>query len=322
MLDGGSKGCTNVSNIMLHLINNYVDEVLSSLNSGQNNSGKSDNASDICKRTKSSIIDKIYDINRFFGNRLDVVTDYIDSIVDGFADAGYGVAVFDVVLESRALAGVSGGLLRVVFEVGLDWDLLLDVPVFRGSSLKGAVAGYIESLLVEKYEDVCECSRGYSHDCVRRTCPEGDIASRLFGFTPEKCAGCGRGLLLFSDMYPVSPNSDGLLVMPHVITPHYYRGGEVVEYEYEAEPVPIQHVVIAPGSRWRFVVAYDHSDKEELLGYLDRAVKLVDGGGVSWVGEGVGVLVMAALANGGIGARTTKGYGLFRLEGFRWVGRE
>ncbi len=230
--------------------------------------------------------------------------------------------MFDVVLESRALAGVSGGLLKVVFEIGLDWDLLLDVPVFRGSSLKGAVAGYIESLLVEKYGQSCRCSKGYVHDCIRSTCEKGDIVSGLFGFTPDKCKYCGRGLLLFSDIYPVSPNSDGLLVVPHVITPHYYKGGEVVRFEYEAEPTPIQHVVIAPGSRWRFVVAYDRLDEDKLRRYLDEAVKLVDGGGVSSVGEGIGVLVMAALSTGGIGARTTKGYGLFRLEGFRWVGYE
>ncbi|MEB3778653.1 MAG: type III-B CRISPR module RAMP protein Cmr6 [Desulfurococcales archaeon] len=228
--------------------------------------------------------------------------------------------MFDVVLESRALAGISGGLLRVVFEVGLDWDLLLDVPVFRGSSLKGAVAGYIESLLVGKYGDACRCSGGYSHDCIRSLCQKRDILTGLFGFTPDKCAECGRGLLLFSDVYPVSPNSDGLLVVPHVITPHYYKGGEVVRFEYEAEPTPIQHVVIAPGSRWRFVVAYDRLDEAELHRYLDEAVKLIDGSGVSSVGEGIGVLVMAALATGGIGARTTKGYGLFRLESFRWVG--
>jgi len=68
--------------------------------------------------------------------------------------------------------------------------------------------------------------------------------------------------------------------------------------------------VLASGTVFRFIVAFPLDRADEVAGAL-RTLGLRVGNGSAAVG--VAALIASALEKGGIGARTTKGYGVFRL---------
>ncbi len=208
-----------------------------------------------------------------------------DSLKESSESQAAGIIVVDAktVEGSRFLVGSSSGVLRTVFEVGLAWDYMFDLPYIPGSSLKGAMRASAEALL-----------------------GDGDLVSYLFGSeknSRRKFAGC----LEVFDAYPVeAPN--GLLDLD-VITPHYYEGGNVKESEIEAQPIPVVHVSIAPGVKFRFIIA--HRCSEDVLKRLSEALRSI---GVEAQGMGALAALLGAALLSGVGARTGKGYGVFMLE--------
>ncbi len=199
-----------------------------------------------------------------------------------------GVAVVDarLVEGSRLLVGGSSGILQALFEVGMSWDYVLDLPYIPGSSLKGAMRASAEALLGKDYKDILYSVFG----------PETE--------SKKKFAGC----LEVFDAYPVEAPR-GLLDVD-VITPHYYKGGEVRSSELEVQPMPIAHVSVAPGTVFRFVVA--HRCPNSVLQQLSRALRERLKIHASGAGA-LATLLGMALFNG-IGARTGKSYGVFTLE--------
>ena len=244
-----------------------------------------------------------------------ILINTLKSLDFGFIDALYRT-------NSKLLIGASSSIFEVIFEVGLAWDMLFDVPYIPGSSLKGAVRSWV----------LRRCSELNSVN-ERRRC--GELAFRLFGASSgylvskdnkdekewfrEVFGGLPRaseawaGLVSFYDAYPVSGGRGSLacgLLEPDILTPHYYRGGNPVSDEFDVEPVPVPHLVIAPGTVFRVVVSLDPGGEA-----VARSLAgLLRGGNV---GDGLAALawIITEALGEGIGARTGKGYGALEKTG-------
>ncbi len=179
---------------------------------------------------------------------------------------------------SKLLVGGSSGVLQAVFEVGLAWDYVFDLPYIPGSSLKGAMRSAALALLGSSY---------------------GDLIDSIFG--SRNASGC----LEVFDAYPIEV-SDHLLE-PDVITPHYYSGGVIIDSELEAQPVPVVHVSVAPGTVFRFIIS--HRCSRGILNQLSAA--LSSELKISASGSGSLAALLSAALLSGVGARTGKGYGVF-----------
>ncbi len=210
---------------------------------------------------------------------------------------GYDVIdiLYYVDFYSHGLAGVGSGFFKAVFEVGLHMDWVLGLPFYPGSTVKGAVRAILEDLYTS--------SSGSDED--RR------VIERVMG------SNMGASGFIVLDSYPVGCLRDSpcLILTSDVITPHYYKGGDVVRAEYEAKPTPIQHVAIAPGTIFRVIAGVrpaSRRDMERLGELLARVTGVTGGGGYSGALFALGVLVVRAILEG-FGARTGKGYNVFRV---------
>ena len=214
--------------------------------------------------------------NHTFDLRL--VNGVMDEVRNALRSLGYRVIDVRARLNYKAISGVSQGLFHLIFEVGLNYDEILDVPYIPGSTIKGILRSRLYSLA-------------------------GVDGGELFGDVGHE------GYVIVSDAYPVS-SRDGKLLIGDIVNPHYYRGGEPVRSEYEVQPIPIKHLSVRDGVSFRFVIGVDKgagvSDViRERLGVGD-AVELVS------------VLLFYSMRTG-LGARSTKGYGVFEVEGFEVV---
>ncbi len=216
---------------------------------------------------------------------------------DALLDNGYDVIdiLYYIDFYSHGLAGVGSGFFKAVFEVGLHMDWILGLPFYPGSTVKGAVRSILEDLYTS--------SSGSNED--RRVI--------------ERVMGSNRGAsgFIVLDSYPVGCLKDSpcLILTGDVITPHYYKGGDVVRAEYEAEPTPIQHVAIAPGTVFRVIAGVrpaSRRDMEKLGEILARVTGVTGGGGYPGALFALGVLVVRAILEG-FGARTGKGYNVFKI---------
>ena len=254
---------------------------------------------------------------------------YYEPLVEGFKNLGYCIVDVEASLSehSRLLVGASGGMLQAMFEVGLTWDYILDLPFIPASSIKGAIRSWLITRMLEAKSETEE----------RRDCLESILA--LTGVSPqpfhreelkyvvEKLGGqvdaehseASGGLIIVGDAYPVGKGRGrtgcGLLDYD-VITPHYYRGGKPIEDEFEAQPVPVSHLVIAPGTRFKFVIAVERLNRD----LLD---KIADCIGLKEVADECKLLsfILLSTLTEGIGARTTKGYGMFEFRSARILSR-
>ena len=226
----------------------------------------------------------------------------MDIIADGLPAATGSRVVVDFLayLRGKGLVGTGSGLLHAVLEVGLTMDPLLGLPYYPGSSVKGAVRSVAESL--------------FNRD---------DYVDLLFG---EAGDSGHAGVYVFTSAYPVGCYKDSphpcLVITGDVVTPHYFVPGEgVVKREMDARPVPIQHVAIAPGTVFRFIIGVRpppirlRDKTRDLLEYAKSEgvpVSAPDGGSGMLVELGkLGLALTLAALNWGIAARSGKGYNFF-----------
>jgi CRISPR-associated protein Cmr6 len=244
---------------------------------------------------------------------------YYRELVNGLKSLGYCVAVVDARLTSKLLVGASGGVFAGLFEVGLAWDLIYDLPFIPASAVKGLLRSWL----------VTSCaglgSAGDKRRCLEFVAELVGLSGRMcsgeeeckwfdsvFGGVANSVGGVFAGKMLVFDAYPVRRGGGSVgcgLLDVDVVTPHYYRHGEVVRDEFDAEPKPVVHLSVAPGTVFRFVVAVDSTDDS----ILDAAGMLLRGKVVS-AGVMLASLLVSALTSEGVGARTGKGYGFFELE--------
>ncbi len=252
-------------------------------------------------------------------NIMSTVSEAYDSLYDAVIDLKFK-------LVTPGLVGAGSGIFNAIFEVGLTLDPVLGLPYYPGSTIKGA----LRDALIALYRD--------------EGLPAGKAeyyASLIMGSSEVK--GVGVSSVYVADSYPVgcAMGSQGsgpcLLITGDVVTPHYYKGGEVVEKEYEAQPVPVVHLAIAPGTVYRLVIGvdcplkhmYNTNGKNHLLEAREAVRILIskmlsknrslpredpcsDAGIIQEYAIALAVLAVRAL-NTGLAARQAKGYNAFRL---------
>lgn len=237
-------------------------------------------------------------------DNLDRVRAHLDEVKSALLANGYSVKRCKVVTEGRGLVGTGEAFGRVLFEVGLSFDQLLNVPVIPGRSLKGA------------FRHALAARRGEQE------------AERVFGRAGEV------GLVGVTDAYPVEVGER--LFEPDILTPHYPETGRV-ETELDVEPNPVPFLTVAPGVRFEFYVYYDKKLPAALGRRTLRASEGLDGNADILAGDlaeavrGAGERAADALPlvdyavvyalTRGVGAKTSLGYTRFRLLEYGVVDR-
>ncbi|NLN18407.1 MAG: type III-B CRISPR module RAMP protein Cmr6 [Firmicutes bacterium] len=186
-------------------------------------------------------------------------------------------------LQGAATAVVDTGSGRVligsgdtVYESSIRLHGTYGVPVIPGSSLKGLAAAYAASVWG------CEEVGGDREFSV-----EGSAYQCMFG-TQD-----GQGLIVFHDAW-LEPASLAEAMQMDVLTvhyPYYYRGQAAGLYDIEImDPRPIPFISV----KGRFLVAVSAVvDQPEAMPWVERAMELL----------------LEALAEWGVGAKTNAGYG-------------
>ena len=207
---------------------------------------------------------------------------YLDALEKEYISAGKHVISCEMTSTSRVIADISSPFAWLIDEVGLSWDPLLDAPTLPG--IKGAVRAAAEWLAdTQKVE-------------------------AIFGKAGEEEAYLS--LLAFTEAYPIKPPADNKILVRDIITPIYSLEKNAIE-EHRAEPTPIQLVAINRGVTFRFLVILN-SDYKTLV---EKACKTHK---VNNYPEGLRPVlekyVRKAAEDLGFGAKTSSGYGIFRIE--------
>jgi len=166
-------------------------------------------------------------------------------IIEACRHAGYRFIsstgeLIEARLNSRGFSG-SRTFGYTLFEIGLEFDPYLNLPVIPGSSIKGAIRSAWKALEL------------------------GDGEEAIFGGRKS------MGSCIFSDALPIEPNPDGFILYPDVITPHYHN--DIMD-ETRAEPRPVVYLSIAPGVKFGFVIAVDGAISSDLFRKLISALIL------------------------------------------------
>lgn len=200
--------------------------------------------------------------------RLDDVQRRLDEVKRGLEKVGYQTICIDAKLEERGVFGASQRFGKFLFEVGLEFDPYLNLPIIPGSSIKGAARSTYEILKSNK-----------------NTWPPPE---EIFGSGGEKAE---VGKAVFLDAYPIEHGKAGTILFPDVMTPHYKKmSGEDMFKEFGWEPRPITYLSVAPATTFRFIVGVMKEYEEILRETLFETFEL------------------------GIGAKTSVGYGRFRVR--------
>jgi CRISPR-associated protein Cmr6 len=218
------------------------------------------------ERTRTEILEWLIKASKAQAKRLcEKAHERLHDIAEAYRRAGYGLLsskgeLVKTRLNSRGLFG-SRIFGYTLFEVGLEFDPYLNLPVIPGSSVKGALRSAWKALALGVEDE-----------------------KKVFG------GEGGMGGCVFSDALPIEPNSDGFILYPDVITPHY-RNDEVDERE--ATPKPVTYLSIAPGVKFGFIIGIDRAMSSDLVDKLRQAF----------------IFAMRM----GLGAKTSIGYGTFTI---------
>ncbi|MFP3165425.1 MAG: type III-B CRISPR module RAMP protein Cmr6 [Acidianus sp.] len=166
-----------------------------------------------------------------------------EEIKNALLSLGYNV--IDVIgrVDYKAISGLSEGLFHLIFEVGINYDEILDLPYIPGSTIKGILRSNLYELT-------------------------GDEGNEIFGDKERE------GSVIVSDAYPIGEK----LFVGDIINPHYYQGGKPVRTEYDVNPVPILHLAIRENVKFRFLIGVDKKAKLGKIGEklnVKNAVELV-----------------------------------------------
>ncbi|AWR98119.1 type III-B CRISPR module RAMP protein Cmr6 [Acidianus sulfidivorans JP7] len=241
---------------------------------------------------KKKIMELVKDFD--FKEKCNNANDILEEIKRGYQSLGYSIIDVGARTEKNFLVGVNQGFLYYVFEVGISWDPILDLPYIPGSALKGIIRSYMI--------DLCEKNR----DCIESVIklfgvPTDDESfKRLVDAKLTSDTG-SEGLVIFSDAYPIECCQ---LLTPDVMTPHYYKGGEVVENELDVVPVPIVYLAVSSDVKFRFLVAYNEEAKDIIKEISKRILGQEDDKLIPY---------LYFAFSTGIGAKTSRGYGRFSI---------
>lgn len=221
----------------------------------------------------------------------------------------YEVREVEIRALSKVLVGVSESFGKIIFEVGLHFDFIMNVPYIPGSTIKGAVSSAAFDLL---YEETLKKELEKEKDMEKAQKKAKEYAEsecrRLFGglWREEQSIG----LIGFSDAYPIESGENGFILYPDVMTPHYT---EYISTELDVMPIPIVHLTIAPGTKFKFYVFYKRKKGKRELSISD----FVDSPTPDKLGLVDKSLLYAFIR--GVGARTSLGYSKFEITDYRKV---
>ena len=228
-------------------------------------------------------------------------------------------------LRYAGLVGSGSGLLASVFEVGLQWDLLRDVPFIPGSAIKGAMRSLLLTKCAELGKDamlrcVESVSRllGYTRGSLRQELRELGLESIIEEVLSRLRDESAESLVFIADSYPVKCGKGGL-IQGWVITPHYGYSEDLID-EYSVQPNPILHAVISQGTEFSLVFGVRKEGIKQLR-ILGEALGLLDEGNplsASIVTKVFLPIINAVLENG-VGARTSKGYTKFQVYSLKII---
>ncbi|UXD22101.1 hypothetical protein IPA_01650 [Ignicoccus pacificus DSM 13166] len=203
---------------------------------------------------------------------------------------GYWVGYVQAKLVSPGLVGSSEGIFKTVFEVGLTLDKVLGVPFYPSSSVKGVVRSRIKNMLEKEDKNVEE------------------VVQELFGDMESE------GNVIFMDAYPIGCIEEQCsLFSGAVITPHYYKGGQVVDNELGVKPVPIPHLVVSPGLVFEFIIGVRRD------GGYTNTIKMLGNGSIRAheIPQKVLIKIMSLLVEElqkGAFGRASKGFNVFEPD--------
>jgi CRISPR-associated protein Cmr6 len=179
-------------------------------------------------------------------------------------------------------------------DVGLTVHRTWGVPVLPGSALKGLTAHYVDALYGDRDEP--ERRQWLGPTWTRGRVRPGDGAGAAFGglFGAPEADGeensARRGLVEFHDALYVPGSAHGKPFARDVLTVHqkpYYDQRSEDDWPNDwTSPVPVPFITVRPGTRFLLVLTGPRS-------WRVRAMSLL----------------LAALAEWGIGGKTSVGYG-------------
>lgn len=176
----------------------------------------------------------------------------------------------------RMVVGLGG---ESVLETHLTLHRTYGVPYIPGSAIKGLMSRFAATRLE---------GEAWARNLDPKRFFRGEAQKALFGTTDE------AGLLIFYDALPKE-----FKIHPDVMTPHhsdYYGGSDVPPADWDS-PVPVPFLSVT--GRFLFALGLAPGvDRTQEQPWLEVAWKVLE----------------LALREEGIGAKTTSGYGRFRLE--------
>jgi len=270
--------------------------------------GKTD-LGDTLKEVRKEVREKANEKRFNFYSKAEKANKILDEIRKGYESIGY--KVIDLRFETRKnfVVGTRQGPLYLVYEVGISWDPILDLPYIPASSLKGALRSYMLDLCEE-----VEGKRGCVEDVISLFgVPIRDYEIVKLVFPESKSSDISdegsEGLVIFSDAYPISFKDK--LLTADIINPHYYKGGKVVENEFKVQPKPIIFLTVSPGVTFRLIIALTE-EGEKYVSSLSKMIFKTDSYSL------VPFITLAFTM--GVGAKTSRGYGEFDLANFEIKG--
>lgn len=230
----------NQANIMLLTIENYIKS-LKQIESQR--SSRSESLDDLITRAKDKVLNDLRKEPREqWRLKLSFAKNYVDELFISVLSAGLCGVKMHLTTKRKIIFG--WGFLSLITEVGLSWDPILDVPVIRGSTVKGIVRDHFS--------------------IVAGSNQARQMEAEIFGDKTRV------GKVIFFDAYPVEAVNP--LLSPDVITPHYMSS---VKNEYEVRPNPVKFLAVNEGVTFAAVFAFRKGELgEEARRNLLKAVLL------------------------------------------------
>ena len=216
----------------------------------------------------------------------------------------------------------------LIDEIGFDWDVVLDTPIIPASQIKGALSTAFSLLNINE----CTGNLTLCADIIN------NIRNILFGSSKEGLMW--KSSIDITDAYPIIGDT---LVERDVITPtygRYIRDKTVTTKrtfrEHEAKPTPVQFITIAPNVRFKFLLILDLAilkiakeniekklcenltQKQKIQMEISKKVinRLLN---ESSLIDELKLILKKAFEEIGIGAKTSSGYGVFKVISFKEV---
>jgi Uncharacterized protein predicted to be involved in DNA repair (RAMP superfamily) len=103
---------------------------------------------DVRKEIKDEVIEMALREN--FSDRVRLANAYMDEVVTAVKRLNIRGVDVRAVVSTKLLVGTASGFLKVITEVGMHWDPVLDLPYVPGSSIKGILRSNALELCKEK----------------------------------------------------------------------------------------------------------------------------------------------------------------------------